>query len=62
MNDSDGIKPERYECGACGYVYDPKEGIPEQGIAPGTPFSELPLMFMCPLCGLGKGVFKRLED
>ena len=24
---------EKYECGACGYVYDPEVGDPENGIA-----------------------------
>ena len=26
----------------CGYVYDPAEGDPENGIAPGTAFEDLP--------------------
>ncbi|MFO8143485.1 MAG: rubredoxin [Dehalococcoidales bacterium] len=32
----------KYECTVCGYVYDPEMGDPEGGIAPGTPFEELP--------------------
>lgn len=31
----------KYEC-PCGYVYDPAVGDPENGIAPGTPFEEIP--------------------
>ena len=30
------------------------------GIAPGTPFEELPEDFECPVCGLGKTVFKKI--
>lgn len=54
-----GIKMEyeKYVCGPCGYVYDPQLGDPEGGIAPGTPFEELPDDWICPICGLGKEVF-----
>ena len=33
-------------------------GIPEGGIAPGTPWSEVPEDFECPLCGVGKDSFE----
>ena len=49
---------EKYECGACGYVYDPEVGDPENGIEPGTAFEDLPDDGGCPLCGLGKDVFE----
>jgi rubredoxin/molybdopterin converting factor small subunit len=51
---------EKYQC-RCGYVYDPKEGDATQGIAPGTPFSELPETWVCPLCGLPKANFVKVE-
>lgn len=47
----------RYVCGVCGYVYDPKNGDPDHGIAPGTPFEELPEDWTCPDCSVGKGEF-----
>ena len=47
----------KYVCGACGCVYDEELGIPEQGIAPGTKFEDLPEDFECPLCGVGKDMF-----
>ena len=31
---------------------------PEGGIAPGTPWSEVPEDFECPLCGVGKDSFE----
>jgi rubredoxin len=40
---------DRYECRACGYVYEPKEGD-NRKIAPGTPFEELPEQWVCPVC------------
>jgi len=32
----------KYACSVCGYIYDEAKGIPEAGIAPGTPWEELP--------------------
>ena len=33
---------KKYVCGPCGYVYDPEVGDPDGGIAPGTPFEDIP--------------------
>ncbi len=48
----------KYICDVCGYIYDPEAGDPDNGIDPGTPFAELPEDWVCPLCGLGKDVFR----
>ena len=48
---------EKYVCNICGYEYATAVGAPELGIAPGTPFDELPEDFVCPLCGVGKDNF-----
>ena len=40
----------KYVCSVCGYVYDPALGDPTQGIAPGTPFEDLPADWHCPRC------------
>lgn len=53
---------KRYFCTACDYVYDPSKGDPENGIAPGTPFEELPDDWVCPWCGLGKEVFEEVRE
>ena len=47
----------KYVCNVCGYVYDKEAGCPEAGIAPGTPWSEVPEDFECPLCGVAKDEF-----
>lgn len=52
---------KKYICTACGYVYDPEVGDPENGIAASTPFEALPEEWACPLCGLGKDVFEVTE-
>jgi rubredoxin len=44
-------------CLICGYIYDEREGDPDNGIPPGTPFSELPDDWKCPCCKWGKGAF-----
>jgi protease I len=46
-----------YKCTKCTYVYDPAAGDPENGIEPGTPFSDLPSSWKCPLCGASKSQF-----
>ena len=40
----------KYVCDVCGYVYDPAVGDPENGVAPGTPWEEVPEDWLCPLC------------
>jgi flavin reductase (DIM6/NTAB) family NADH-FMN oxidoreductase RutF/rubredoxin len=47
----------KYVCGVCGYVYDPAAGDPDNGVPPGTPFSELPATWVCPVCGAGQDQF-----
>lgn len=51
---------ERYVCVGCGYIYDPAEGDPGGGIAPGTTFEALPEDWRCPICYVGKDEFDPL--
>ncbi|MCR5829383.1 MAG: rubredoxin [Lachnospiraceae bacterium] len=52
---------DKYVCEACGYVYDPEQGDPESGIAPGTAFEDIPDDWVCPLCGVGKDMFSKMD-
>lgn len=52
---------ERYKCVICGYVYDPAEGDEEGGIEPGIPFADLPVDYICPVCGAGKDEFLKYD-
>lgn len=54
-------KMKKYVCEPCGYVYDPEIGDPDNGIAPGTAFEDLPEDWVCPICGVGKDEFQPEE-
>ncbi len=52
----------KYKCTICKYEYDPAQGDPTQGIAPGTPFEALPADWKCPRCKQGKEKFEPIEE
>ncbi|MGQ9603227.1 MAG: rubredoxin [bacterium] len=54
-------KDMKYKCTICGYIYDPAKGDPDSGVAPGTPFEDLPDDWVCPVCGVGKDQFEVLD-
>jgi rubredoxin len=51
---------DKWECTACGYVYDPRKGDPDHGIPPGTKFEDLPDTWVCPECGVDKSLFQKV--
>lgn len=55
------VKIMKYVCDVCGWVYDETVGDPDNGIAAGTKFEDLPEDFACPLCGVGKDSFSPEE-
>lgn len=52
---------KKWQCMVCGFVYDEEQGLPEEGIAPGTPWQDIPDDWMCPDCGVGKEDFEMVE-
>lgn len=50
---------EKYVC-PCGYEYDPEVGDPDNGVAPGTAWEDVPESWVCPWCQMGKEVFENL--
>lgn len=50
---------KQYLC-VCGYVYNPEEGDPENGIPAGTAFEDLPDNWVCPICGADKSAFSEI--
>jgi rubredoxin len=53
---------QRYVCDVCGYIYDPDEGDPDNGVEPGTPFESIPEDWVCPMCGASKEEFSPEEE
>lgn len=52
---------DKYRCTVCDWIYDPAVGDPEGGIAAGTAFEDIPDDWVCPLCGVGKDQFEKVE-
>jgi rubredoxin len=51
----------KYRCLVCEHIYDPAEGDPDSGIAPGTAFADIPDDWICPDCGATKADFEPIE-
>lgn len=52
---------KKYVCDICGYVYDPEQGDPDNGVDPGTAFEDLPEDWVCPVCGASQDDFSPME-
>jgi len=50
-----------YVCVVCGFVYEEAAGRPEDGIAPGTAWADVPADWCCPDCGVGKADFEMVQ-
>ena len=50
---------DKYVCDVCGYVYDPEEGDPDNGVKPGTKWEDVPEDWECPVCGVSKDNFEK---
>ena len=52
---------KKYECMMCGWIYDEALGDPDEGIAPGTTWEDIPEDWCCPVCGASKEDFEMVE-
>jgi rubredoxin len=50
-----------YMCLLCGFIYDEENGLPDQGIAAGTRWDDVPINWTCPDCGARKNEFEMVE-
>jgi rubredoxin len=50
-----------FVCVQCGFEYDEVKGWPEDGIAPGTRWDDIPEDWSCPDCGAAKSDFEMVE-
>ena len=48
-------------CVICGFVYDEELGLPEEGLAPGTRWADIPENWQCPDCDATKIDFEMIE-
>jgi rubredoxin len=52
----------QWQCFFCGHIHDEAAGDVANGIAPGTPFSDIPEGWVCPVCGEDKDAFHKIES
>ena len=52
---------KKYMCLICGWIYDEELGAPDEGIAPGTRWENVPPNWTCPECGARKEDFEMIE-
>jgi len=56
-----GSELKKYMCLICGWIYDEAAGAPDEGIAPGTRWEDVPPNWTCPECGARKDDFEMIE-
>ena len=57
----DDMEYRTYMCVICGYVYDEEKGAPDDGLAPGTRWEDVPATWKCPDCEATKEDFELIE-
>jgi rubredoxin len=55
------VRYKTWMCLICGYVYDEAAGAPDEGLAPGTRWEDVPINWTCPECGARKEDFELVE-
>ena len=58
---SSGAPYLTWMCLICGWVYEEEAGLPDEGIAPGTRWDDIPDDWSCPDCGAAKSDFDMVE-
>jgi rubredoxin len=52
---------KKYKCTVCDLIYDEAQGWPDDGIAAGTAWKDIPEDWVCPDCGVSKSDFEMEE-
>ncbi len=55
------VQYRTWMCLVCGFVYDEEKGLPEEGLAPGTRWQDVPMNWTCPECGARKEDFEMVQ-
>jgi rubredoxin len=50
-----------YMCVVCGLIYHEADGWPDDGIAAGTRWADVPESWTCPDCGVSKPDFEMVQ-
>ena len=58
MNTAAATANRTWMCGVCGFTYNEADGLPEEGIATGTRWEDIPDSWVCPDCGVTKDDFE----
>ncbi|MGR6138706.1 rubredoxin [Stenotrophomonas maltophilia group sp. LNF259] len=61
MSDATPTTLRTWMCVVCGFLYSEAEGLPGEGIAPGTRWEDIPETWTCPDCGVTKADFEMVE-
>jgi len=61
MTTTDVTVFKTYMCLICGYIYDEAAGVPDEGLAPGTRWEDVPMNWTCPECGARKEDFEMVQ-
>lgn len=63
VSDNETVSKEfkSWMCLICGWIYHEAEGLPEEGIAPGTRWEDVPINWTCPECGARKEDFEMVS-
>jgi rubredoxin len=56
-----GTEYRTWMCVVCGLMYDEALGWPDDGLAPGTRWEDIPETWTCPDCGAAKDDFEMIE-
>jgi rubredoxin len=55
------VQFKTWMCLICGFIYDEAAGLPDEGIAPGTRWEDVPMNWTCPECAARKDDFEMVE-
>ncbi|XQA70417.1 rubredoxin [Xanthomonas sacchari] len=61
MSDASATTYRTWMCVVCGFIYNEADGLPEEGIDPGTRWDDVPDTWTCPDCGVTKDDFEMVE-
>jgi rubredoxin len=56
-----GTPFKSWMCLVCGWIYNEEDGSPEEGIAAGTRWEDVPPNWTCPECGARKEDFEMVQ-